>query len=56
MKLSNRPYDVLRIDFCDPAKALPTRETSTPDDATDDFNDHSVFSDPQVVASISVAN
>ncbi|KAH7694272.1 hypothetical protein AAVH_38684, partial [Aphelenchoides avenae] len=41
MRLSNRPYDVLRIDFCDPALPLPQ-----PSGSNDDFNDDSVFNDP----------
>lgn len=43
-QLSNRPYDVLRIDFRDPALPLPE----------DGFNDEWVSRDPQVVASQSV--
>jgi hypothetical protein len=52
MKLSNRPYDVLRIDFCDPAQPLPPCAASA---SEDDFYDDSAFSDPQVIASLFAA-
>lgn len=55
MKLSNRPYDVLRIDFCDPALPLPACAASGSESFTDDFDDDSVFADQQVIASLSVA-
>ncbi|KAH7721486.1 hypothetical protein AAVH_10947 [Aphelenchoides avenae] len=55
MKLANRPYDVLRIDFCDPALALPPCVASSSTDAGDDFHDDSVFNDTQVIAALSVA-
>lgn len=53
MRLSSRPYDVLRIYFCDPALALPTCAASGSDEA-DDFNDNSVFDDPEVIAALTV--
>lgn len=53
MKLSNWPYDVLRIDFCDPAQPLPPC-AAIGNAAADDFTDDSVFIDPSVIASLSV--